>query len=82
MALCKLPLLRAGCFVTIRRALFFYSGQWGALCQLQFLPADTETSCISRGLYYKPKAVSTACNWVQKTQLCIQQLKSGLHCKQ
>jgi len=25
--------------------------------------------------------VCTACVWVQKTQLCIQQLKSGLHCK-
>jgi len=28
--------------------------------------------------YYRPK-LCTACEWVQKTQLCIQQLKSGLH---
>ena len=77
MALCKFPLLRAGCFATIRRALFFYSGQRGALCPL-LLPADTKTSCIS---ILQTKAVCTACVWAQKTQLCIQQLKSGLHCK-
>ena len=64
-------------FVTIRRALFFYSGQRGAFCQL-LLPADTKTSCIS---ILQTKAVCTACVWVQKAQLCIQQLKSGLHCK-
>ena len=78
MALCKFPQLRAGCFVTIRRALFFYSGQRGALCQL-FLPADTKTSCIS---ILQTKALCTACVCMgTKTQLCIQQLKSGLHCK-
>ena len=58
--------------------LFFYSGQRGALCEL-LLPADTKTSCISIRLL-QTKAVCTACVWVQKTQLCIQQLKSGLHC--
>ena len=78
MALCKFPLLRAGCFVTIRRALFFYSGQRGALCQL-LLPADTKTSCIS---IQQTKALCTACVCMgTKTQLCIQQLKSVLHCK-
>jgi len=61
----------------IRRALFFYSGQRGALCQL-LLPADTK---ISSSVYYKQKLCAMRAYGYKKTQLCIQQLKSGLHCK-